>query len=272
MRHALRCVFAVCATLVLTSAVDAQLAPLPENHKAYNALAWMQNAAEYQLAVRQAYRYARRQLTAGLQDQVWSADLVQLECGNFADKPPAVILDVDETVLSNSPYNARLILDGTRFTQETWQAWAREEKAQAIPGSLEFVKNAKEAGASVFFVTNRHDAIKQATINNLRKVGFCADEMNVLTRNDDDGRGGDKASRRAMVAKTHRIVLLIGDNLNDLCSGARTDDQVARNATALANVRVVGDRWVLLPNPVHGGWTSPFRKLPEPADVLDPRR
>ena len=84
--------------------------PDPSKDPKLNALLWMQNAAEFRLLTRQAYRYAGGQLQKGLQDKNWSADEVQLQKGGFQDKKPAVILDVDETVLDNSPFNARNII------------------------------------------------------------------------------------------------------------------------------------------------------------------
>ena len=92
--------------------------PDPSKDPKLNALLWMQNAAEFRLLTRQAYRYAGEQLKKGLQDKDWSADEVQLQEGGFQDKKPAVILDVDETVLDNSPFNARNIIQGTAFNLE----------------------------------------------------------------------------------------------------------------------------------------------------------
>lgn len=236
-----------------------------DKDRRFNSVAWMQNAAEYRQLTRQSYRYALAQLIQGLQDDSWSADEVQLAAGDFADKRPAVILDIDETILDNSPFNARGIIDREQFSQATWQAWCLEEKATAIPGALEFVKQCQKLGVRIFYVTNRVDAVKTATVNNLKALGFPADEEIVLTRNDDKQRGGDKISRRAMVARDHRIVLLIGDNLSDLCAGMGTQDQAERNKSAAVKARLLGTRWILLPNPVYGSWE---RALPAGKSAL----
>lgn len=233
----------------------------------FNAVAWTQNAAEYRLATRQAYRLAALQLDAGLEDAEWTADLVQREHDDYSRKRPAVILDVDETVLDNSAYNARQILQGTGYSTESWNAWVREMKATAVPGALTFVKHANERGVRVFFVTNRRDVVKEATILNLRALGFEANEHNVLTRNDDEGRPRNKVARRAMVAENHRIVLLIGDNMGDFCAGMDTNDGALRNEIAAEKERLVGERWIVLPNPIYGGWES---ALGEPSEALDP--
>ncbi len=220
----------------------------------YHAVAWIQNAAEYRLAVRQAYRLAAIQLERGLADPTWTADRRQHEQGGIENKPPAVILDVDQSVLDNSAFDARCIVDGTTFSTAAWNAWVGEQQATALPGALPFVKHAEGRGAKIFFITNRTDDIKRPTIRNLIELGFPATADTVLTRNDEDGRPGDKASRRAMVAAGHRVVLIIGDDMNDFCSGMRGEDGARRNARGARLEKLLGERWVLLPNPVYGGW------------------
>ena len=234
--------------------------PDPSKDPKLNALLWMQNAAEFRLLTRQAYRYAGGQLQKGLQDRNWSADEVQLQKGGFQDKKPAVILDVDETVLDNSPFNARNIIQGTAFNLENWNVWAHEEKARAVAGALEFITMAKKQGVEIFYVTNRRDGMRVATINNLKALGFPVTQAHLLTRNDKAGRGGDKVSRRAMVAAKHRIVLLIGDNMADFCSQMDNTDSNGRNRIAKQKGEMLGSRWIILPNPVYGGWERALEK------------
>jgi len=237
--------------------------PDPSKDPKLNALLWMQNAAEFRLLTRQAYRYAGGQLQKGLQDKNWSADEVQLQKGGFQDKKPAVILDVDETVLDNSPFNARNIIKGTAFNLENWNVWAHEEKARAVAGALEFITTAKDKGVEIFYVTNRRDGMRVATINNLKALGFPVTPAHLLTRNDKSGRGGDKVSRRAMVADNHRIVLLIGDNMADVCSQMDVADSSERNRVARQKGVKLESRWIILPNPVYGGWERALEKANE---------
>ncbi len=231
----------------------------------FNSVAWMQTAAEYQVLTRQTYRLAQYQMNIGLNDGHWSADEVQVAEGGYFGKPPAIILDLDETVLDNSAYNARNIIEKTEYTQENWNAWCNEEKARLIPGASDFLKAANALGVKVFFVTNRRDEVKPATINNLIKLGICVDEKMVLTRNDDAGRGGDKISRRALVARDHRIVLLIGDNLSDICSEMEIADNKLRSETANRKADFLGTRWIVLPNPIYGSWERALPNAPESA-------
>ncbi len=231
----------------------------------YGGVTWMQNSAEYRLLTRQTYRLALAQLSIGSQDRKWSADEAQIVAGGFEQKSPAIILDIDETVLDNSAFNARNIVQGKQYTTESWNAWCQEGRADAIPGALEFVKGAEGLGVTVFYLTNRVDEVKVATIKNLNELGFAATDENVLTSNEAAGRGDDKVSRRALVGEQHRIVMLVGDSMSDLCSGMDVPNTKRRNEVAAEKVDLLGSRWIVLPNPVYGGWQ---RGLPKAEQAL----
>ncbi len=231
----------------------------------FDALTWVQNSAEYELLARQTFRMALSQLYVGCRDCQWSADEVQLADGGFVTKPPAVILDVDETVLDNSAYNARNIINGTQYTTDDWNQWCQECQAGSIPGALEFVQAAQGLGIKIFYITNRRDEVKAATLRNLADLGFPVDEATLLTKNPEDGRGDDKISRRAMVARDYRIVLLVGDSMSDLCSGMDVPNTKRRNEIAAEKTRMLGSRWIMMPNPVYGSWQ---RALPEGKKAL----
>ena len=230
--------------------------------KRFNAVTWTQNAAEYRAASEQAYRYAQKQLHSALADPNWTADEVQQSADDYQNKLPAVILDLDETVLDNSAYNARGIVAGTDYDLESWNEWCLEEKALAVAGAAGFIARARALGIKVFFVTNRRDIVKTATINNLNNLGIPATANEVMTRNDDQGRGGDKISRRALVANDHRILLLIGDNMHDMCSGMNTTDRDRRNRIAVEKSAQFAGRWIVIPNPMYGGWERALGRRP----------
>lgn len=246
------------ALLILLSACPSFGVQSTEDDKQdrrYNAVLWTQVSPEYEVAVRQVYRMARLQLTAGLADANHSADEVQRASKDYSEKPPAIILDVDETVLDNSAYNARNIQDRGEFASPTWDAWVDEATAPAVPGAIEFVEFAQSKGVKVFMVSNRRDKHVEPTKANLKRLGLDLPASQFLFRNDDKGRGGSKVSRRAMVAQNHRIVLLIGDNIADLCVGGE-DPQVSRE-----KLKTFGDGWVMIPNAMYGSWERNGRVL-----------
>ena len=125
--------------------------PRTESHPAQNetlfATLWTQTAAEYDALTLQAYRTAERLLELALADSGWTASLEQQS--GYENLPPAIILDVDETVLDNSYYQARIILDQQSYDPETWNSWVREARATAIAGVLELTLAASEQGIAV---------------------------------------------------------------------------------------------------------------------------
>jgi len=86
---------------------------------------WVQTSAEYTALALQAYEMARRQLVQALADSTWTAYPAQADAPDLARRPPAVIVDVDETVLDNSPYQAWLVTTGRTFSPESWARWVQ---------------------------------------------------------------------------------------------------------------------------------------------------
>src|SRR3546814_10594895 len=87
-----------------------------------NAVLWVQTSAEYRAAAETVYRAATDQLDATLAQAHWDALLPsdRDNAGDTASLKPAVIMDIDETVLDNSPYQARLIRDQAQYSDPTW--------------------------------------------------------------------------------------------------------------------------------------------------------
>ena len=243
----------------------------PYSWELLNSVLWIQSAAERRALTTQVYRQAKRILDGALEDPEWTAALEQGE--GVSKLPPAIILDVDETVLDNSDYQAQLIVDNIKFGRPHWQEWCRKEKALPIPGALEFTKYAAERGVTVVYLTNRRHAVEEATRNNLEKAGFPlkADEDTVYTRGErEEWDLSDKSSRRADIASRYRVLLLFGDDLNDFVSGTRSS-LAERDAVVGDYDQYWGRKWFVLPNPEYGGWEaalSGFNYDLSPAELL----
>src|SRR5690606_40166952 len=172
---ALSLALAGCATAPAT-APEAP-ATLPAPHAAddnLNAVLWVQRSHEYPATLVSLYRGAAAGLDAALADPHWDA-LVPAERDNpgaWHDLPPAVILDVDETVLDNSIYQARLVRDGLEYDDDTWADWVAEQKATPVPGVVEFARAASARGITLYYVTNREQRLREATLANLRAAGL----------------------------------------------------------------------------------------------------
>ena len=253
---------AACATSREEPGTDA--APRPEapdsagvsdlaEHPTLFATLWQQTSAEYSAAALQAYDEAAEILPIALADARWTA-AVEQEGDDFSMLPPAVVLDVDETVLDNSPQQARTILAGGAFDPEVWGAWVNEAQAPSVPGAREFLALAESLGVAVFYVTNRDQPLEEATRRNLEGEGLPLDPEvdTILSRGEREGWGSDKTSRREAIAERYRIVLLVGDDFNDFVSARLPREERDRLVERYRDRW--GDRWIMLPNPVYGSW------------------
>ena len=248
---------AACAVSAPRPAVQESLA-----NDNLNAVAWTQASIEHDLIYREVYRHAGEKLLTALADPQWDA-LPREDRGTVSLQglPPAVIVDIDETVLDNSPYQARLVRDDARYDKATWAAWCREQSAKPLPGALEFARLATANGVSVFYISNRAQELDAPTLANLRAVGFpVPDNQSVFLGLGAvvDGCtqvGSEKGCRRQQVARTHRVLLQLGDQLGDFVDVAQNTDEGRR--TALAPYQDwIGERWFMLPNPTYGSWES----------------
>jgi len=241
--------------LAKTTTVTTTTSSAPAQHDNLNAVLWVQTAAEYVGLTVQAYTTAQLALDDALEDPLWTASVEQAETGSYEKLPPAVILDVDETVLDNSMYQARLIKSGDRYSSASWAAWTAEESAPAIFGALSYCKEAANRGVTVFYVTNRKHPEEAATRNNLQKLGFplATDTDVILTRGEKPAwSSSDKTPRREFLAKQYRILQLVGDNLGDFLEAEGTPQE--RVAVANRYADYWGMRWIVLPNPTYGNW------------------
>jgi 5'-nucleotidase (lipoprotein e(P4) family) len=235
-------------------------------HDTIDALLWMQTSAEYEALTTSIYSAASDRLVTALADPDWTAAREQQP--DYQSLPPAVILDVDETVLDNTAYGARTIRDGTAYTPDTWTAWCRETRAGAVPGSLAFTKLAQRNGITVFYLTNRDHDVEEATRQNLDALGFPLDseEDTVLTRHEKPDWGSSKVKRREFITARYRVLLLFGDDFNDFAPsrGMPARERIERLREFAP---FWGYKWYLLPNPTYGSWSSAlFHGLENPGE------
>lgn len=255
------------AVLLCIGTVRADTAParrdLDAGREQLHALLWMQKSEEYRLLVTQVYAQARERLPSFL--AAGTAVVEQKTATGVAPDalPTAVILDVDETILDNSAYQARLTLMHVNHDPGSWDRWVLEANAPVVPGALEFVKAAAAAGHRIYYVTNRTCPLtpepagadpcpqRTATMKNLAKWGFpfASEADHFLLRNArPEWRTPDKSARRAEVARGHRVVALFGDDLRDFTERANFESRRAELTP------LFGQRWFILPNPVYGSW------------------
>ncbi|MGB6544113.1 MAG: HAD family acid phosphatase [Candidatus Acidiferrales bacterium] len=230
--------------------------PACPTYENLNATLWMQTAVEYKASTMETYHDAEGALLRGIADHHWTAALEQT--GDFENLPPAVVLDLDETVLDNSPFEARLIASGNSWSEDAWQVWVKEEDAGLVPGALHFLEFARDHHVAPIYITNRacdpaND--NDPTVQQLRKLKLpLATGADWMLCNDAGG-GADKTPRRAEVARHYRIVLQFGDQLGDFLGIPKTSANLAGREKLFDDHQPMwGERWFQLPNPTYGSW------------------
>lgn len=281
----MRWLFSLLALLVAACAAK----PPVSAREGLNAVLWT-GSAERHFVIEQTYRVALAQLPAARRDgghvALESGDHETLAPLTARGRPGAVVLDIDETVLDNSAHNARLVADGLPYVTEYWEGWVAREAETALPGALAFTNAADAAGLAVFYISNRRcpappapeaafEALAQTcpqlyhTMRRMQALGFpradAREAFLFANAHPDFGPGSDKQLRRALIARTHDIVMLVGDDMGDFLprdrlpafrDGALGADEAARVEAFAA---LFGTRWFMLPNAANGSWLSHLR-------------
>jgi 5'-nucleotidase (lipoprotein e(P4) family) len=209
------------------------------------AALYQQRAAEYKALCFQAYNIAKERIDMAVK--------------KHGKKPFAVVTDIDETLLDNSPYDAARAIKNLDYTSSTWKQWTTKAIADTVPGAPSFFKYAASKGVTIFYITNRDEDERAATLKNLQLYHLPnADDAHLLLRNGSSS----KESRRQEVLKKYNIVLLCGDNLPDfdaLYDNKPTEKE--RTATTEKLRKEFGSRYIVIPNPSYGDFEGALFKF-----------
>ena len=218
------------------SASSPQGMPLVYQGSLWGAM-WQQKASEYKALCFQAYNTARMRIDIILQQQ--------------HTKPIAIVTDIDETVLDNSPYAVHRAVKDSGYTDESWITWTSKVECDTVPGALSFLKYASSKGVQIFYITNRLEAERSATVKNLQRWSFPdAVDEHLFLKQTTSG----KEQRRSIVAKEHEIVMLCGDNLSDFSAVFDKQPYPERDKRVIDNAQLFGDKFIVLPNASYGDW------------------
>jgi acid phosphatase len=223
------------------------------------ATLWTQRSVEFKGNALTVYALAKIRLDQALADKTWTAAPAEQK-GDFANLPPAVILDVDETVLDNSPYQVWMMKNGKTFSVKTWNEFCDAQISRAIPGAVEFAKYADAKGVKLFYVTNRGTEVEKSTRENMEKLGFPmgGNVDTFLMQNEKPEWGSAKSTRRTAITKDYRVLLNIGDNFGDFDDRYRTSEADRLKAFD-ENKDRFGREWLVIANPTYGSFdTAPF--------------
>lgn len=244
-------IFTVVSTYFVASSTAQQpsnAVAAADNEYQIAAILYQQKAAEYRALAYQAYNLARMILDNDFERRNLKT-LSRIE----SKKPRAIVVDIDETVLDNSPAQAYNAKNSLGFELNGWYQWGEMRKAKPVPGAVDFLMYAKSKGVKVFYVSNRDEVQKKATIDNLNNAGLpdAADDTVLLRQTESS-----KEARRNSISEKYRIVILMGDNLDDL-SNTFERKTVSDRFTEVDKMREkFGSKFIVLPNVMYGTWEN----------------
>ena len=215
---------------VTTPAPAARTAALPDS------VSWVQRSAEYYAAVIQIYRLATVR--------------VEQQASSRAPGTWAVVLDADETILSNLQYQIERV--GLGYSAESWAAWVQRREATPLPGAAPFLTRVHALGGRIAIVTNRLDAECADTVAVFKTHKLAFDLM--LCRpekgpSDKNPRFEAVAGGKTAAGTPLEVVAFIGDNILDFPGLNPTLRQKGEPAFS-----EFGTRYFLVPNPMYGSW------------------
>lgn len=206
---------------------------------------YQQRAAEYKALCFQAYNIAKLRLDEAIKHR--------------GKKPLAVVTDIDETLLDNSPYDAERAINNLEFDLKAWKQWTAKGICDTVAGAPAFFKYAASKGVAVFYITNRDEDERTGTTKNLKRYNLpYADDKHIILKHDSSS----KESRRLQISKTYNIALLCGDNLPDF--DALYDNkptEARRNATTEKLKKQFGSKYIIIPNSSYGDFENALFKF-----------
>mgnify|MGYP001157379743 FL=1 len=208
--------------------------------KKEHSIYWQKYSAEYVALSHQAFNIAKDKLDKNLEK-------------NYSKKP-AIIIDIDETILNNLPYNEMLIDSSKNFDHDSWSKWVNKKIATAIPGSLDFLNYANSRNIELIYLSNRKVENYNPTKENLISLGFPFNNGTLMLLMDETT---DKTKRRNSLSE-YEIIMLLGDNLSDFNSvfHKKTNKERIKNVDSLSHL--FGEKFIVLPNLIYGAWEQGF--------------
>ncbi|MCX6233661.1 MAG: 5'-nucleotidase, lipoprotein e(P4) family [Bacteroidetes bacterium] len=216
------------------------------------SILWFQHSPEMHALYLQSYNVAKKALAYNLKHKVYKG------------KKNAVVVDIDGTILNNSPYEGWLYFTNSVYSDSSWNAWVQDTKAEPLPGTVDFLNFAKDLGCEVFYVSDRkNDLLFKPTLQNLKKFNLpFADETHLLlkTKGDTTLTGKSTKEKRRLKIENEmncEILLLCGDQMTDfnkvfdvIKSG--TEEQIKDSINKYKEN--FSSRFIIIPNPMYSDW------------------
>lgn len=180
-----------------------------------------------------------------------------IPCG---DKPPAIVLDVDETSILNlgAEYDD-LMANRRTFDEDVWDRWEKTGAAHVAPtpGAKEALDRLRDHGVTVIFNSNRAAVNAAGAEAALNAAGLGpVKHGETLFLSGDDNKGSFKDGRRQTIAAKYCVLAMAGDQLVDFSDLFTTEPNgVAARRASVAYSGIAdlwGAGWFVMPNPVYG--------------------
>ncbi|UUL81231.1 5'-nucleotidase, lipoprotein e(P4) family [Sphingomonas qomolangmaensis] len=175
-------------------------------------------------------------------------------------KPPAVVLDMDETAILNTGANYDTALRGDPpFDPARWERWEQDGATlvEPAPGAVDALAKLRAAGVAVVFNSNRENRFARQATEALRAAGLGdAKPGETLFLRGDVAPGSGKDPRRTAIAERYCVLAMAGDQLGDFSDAFNDKALGVQQRRALAVTPGIagkwGKGWFLLPNPMYG--------------------
>lgn len=225
---------------------------------------YMQTSAEYQAVCLQTYSLALERLKT------------KLAARAVGDLKPAVIMDLDETIIDNSGFQSFLDRDKLNYADPLWDSWEKDypDEVRLIPGAKGFIAGAENLHVTVIYLSNRLTKNSAGTVTALTRLGMNMENLGDRLMLKEAGQSSDKTARRQAANEKFSVLMYFGDNLRDFSEEfaapklADADEAGQEKAIAERRDKVDhaayrwGNDWIILPNPVYGEWQRLLGKDP----------
>jgi len=250
------------------------------------AILWVERSAEFRGLCYQAYNLAAMEVGRALAERRNNTGKQQLL------HPPAIVIDIDDTIVSHAPFEAYCIEHPeAKKDFGTWEQWISQNRL-LLPGAREFLRYAAACPVEIFYVTGRGPQDKEATLQFLHRTDLPFPDETHLLMND---RSGSKMKHFAKLSRRYDIICYIGDNAGDFPIDARREENPViykipknsdvssetglstdvkiknnmpidiqamvkhdtnkfRNSRTDLHKKSFGTRFILIPNPMYGDW------------------
>ena len=251
---------------------------------AYQATTWTFGTAESAMLAEQGFRMlvahveatlpalqGDAQFTSLIAERMEEGRPVMRACNAETRLRPAVIFDVDETLVWNAGAQHDQARRNADFDPARWALWEQQggDRLLPVPGAVAAVQRLRALGVTPIFVSNRATANAVQTAAALDRLGFGPVVHKDTMLLDGDAPGGSrKHNRRALVAERFCVIAQAGDQMGDFADAIDYDRAGNRRSVAERGAvareafgALWGRGWFLVANPVYGRWNTPALTL-----------